>query len=280
MFTVCNLYGMTGTLLFDRVHDTRYGLDQLDRFDHFLENEFNRCDGTSVVIASRRTGLVIVGASPYLAQSNCWLMNMVSPRQAQVAWTLARDRLIERTGGDLSLVEPKGAELIDAGTYRPTGCLYWASLMTSAAEMGDDELYRIAEGRFDDLAAKSDTYAGLFSTAQAAVGRFGAEGTWHRFANGEVPAATTQGPRLAQVPYSAADVAYATNDGAVLSAVLRPHGTPTGVVPVGFSGLAPGRLYRLDGPGGSRDLTADHSGRAHAEILLEGRAGLSLSPQP
>lgn len=279
VFAVCNLYGMTGVLLFDRQHGTRHGLSRLDRFNRILETEFSRCDGRSVMIASRRTGLTVSTASSIAAHSNSWLTNIVSPRQAQVAWALLRRHHLEATGGDLRRIQPRGAaELIDPGTYRLTGSWFWASLMASARELGDDQLYDIATAKFDDLVRNSDRAAGVFARAAADVGRFGAKGTWHRFAHGDLPSSLTSGPRLAEVPYPAVQVGHATNDGDTLRLVLRSQAGEAAPVSLRFSGLHARRTYQVLGAGTDSTFAADHRGHGQISLCLDQRTELVVAP--
>lgn len=278
VFTVCNLYGMTGVLLFDRQHGTEHGLRRLEHFNGILESEFSRCDGRSVMVASRRTGLAVTSTSPLSAHSDTWLVNIVSPRQAQVAWALARRHHLDATDGDLTRIQPRGGDLLDPGTYRLTGSWFWAGLMASAREMGDDELYGIAESKFDDLVRDSDKAAGLFARAFANVGRFGAKDTWHRFAHGDVPSSVIGGPRLADAPYGTVQVAHASNDGNALRLVLRPHDGKAVQPSLDFGGLRPQRTYRVLGTAADSTLTADHLGNGGLTLAIDQRTELVVAP--
>jgi len=278
VFTVCNLYGMAGVLLFDRQHGTRHGLSRLERFNRILETEFGRCDGRSVMVASRRTGLAVVNSSAISAHSNTWLTNIVSPRQAQVAWALARRHHLDATGGDLQRIQPGRGDLVDPGTYRLTGSWFWAALMASAREMGDDELYAIAECRFDELVSSSDRAAGVFARAMANIGRFGAKDTWHRFGHGDMHSSVTGGPRLAEAPYADVQVAHASNDGNALRLVLRPRAGCVSRASLEFSGLRPQRTYRVLGAGTASTFAADHLGRGQISLCLERRTELVVAP--
>jgi hypothetical protein len=206
------------------------------------------------------------------------LTNIVCPRQAQVAWSLLRRHHLEVTRGDLHRIEPCSADLVDPGTYRLTGSWFWAGLMASAREMGDDELYAIAESRFDALVRGSDRAAGVFARAFANVGRFGAKDTWHRFAHGELPPALTSGPRLCEVPYSSVQVGHASNDGNALRLVLRPHGGRAAQASLRFSGLQPGRTYQVLGRGTDCTFAADHQGYGQMSLRVGERSELVVAP--
>ncbi|WP_169811516.1 linalool dehydratase/isomerase domain-containing protein [Nocardia harenae] len=283
VFTVCNLYGMGGALLFDRVHGTRHGSDRLDRFNEILESEFTRCDGGAVVIASRRTGLTLSTSEPFSAASNTWLTNIVSPRQAQVAWELARRFNIQRTHGDLHAIVPKGAGLVDPGNYRLTGAWYWASSMVSAREMGDHELYEVAAQKFDalkpmnpDAEHPSEYHRSLFCRAMACVGRFGAQDMWYRFGHGDITEPATAGAHLSEISYREAHVAAAHRDGERLRLVLRPAAGPVGAA-LRVGGLRPGRRYRAAGTV-EPEVTADNRGFATATARVDGRTEVVFGP--
>jgi hypothetical protein len=284
-FAVCNLYGMGGALLFDRQHNTRYGLNGLDRFNNVLETEFSRGDGRSALIVSRRTGLALVTNTASNLQTIAWLTNMVSPRLAQVSWALLRQQYLASTGGDLQRLAPGSPmDLLDAGNYRMTGAFYWASMMAGAREMGDEEIYRIAAEYFAALAAAAngeppERARSVFAVATALVGSFGTKDTWYRFAHGDVPAPTRTGPRLEKAPYPAVLVASATNDGRALKLVLRSgDGRPT-EHELGFRGLEPLREYRLQASDGENPVLADASGRATGLVRIADRTEIALTPK-
>jgi hypothetical protein len=283
VFTVCNLYGMGGALLYDRQHGTRHGLDRLEKFNGILETEFTRCDGGSVVIASRRAGLALTASDPFAAQSNTWLTNIVSPRQAQVAWALVRRFHLEHTSGNLYDITPRGAGMVDPGNYRMTGAWFWASTMASAREVGDGELYGIAAEKFEALAPSSadghppEYHQSLFCRAMACVGRFGAQDTWHRFAHGDVAAPPTDGPHLSDVPYLKAQIAAAAREGDRLRVVLYPVENRPVTAPMVFGGLQPGRPYRVSGAT-DPTVVADHTGSATTSVELTKRTEILVSP--
>lgn len=284
VFSACNLYGMTGLLLFDKAHGTRHGMDRLERFNDTLEREFTYSDGRFVTIASRRTGLVVSGWLPMNMQANAWTTNMVCPRQAQVSWSLLRRRYLEDTEGKLDAVEPPTADLLDPGNYRMTGAYYWATMMLAARELGDDELYTIATSRYDAMGVTVENGAhtrvgSVFANLTSHTARFGSKDTWYRFAHGNVPAATRTGPVLEDAPYPDVLVASANNDGMALNLVLRAnHGSTR--APLSFSGLIPQRRYALRGVAGDPILVADHDGRAECQLDLAGRTALALTPLP
>jgi len=284
-FAVCNLYGMSGALLFDRQHGTRFGLDGLDRFNHVLESEFSRGDGRAALIVSRRTGLAAISNNATNIQSNTWLTNMVSPRIAQAGWAILRQHYFDSTGGDLQRLEPTVAfELLDAGNYRMTGAYYWASMMAAAREMGDEEFYAIAANKFDALAdpdgrESPERARSVFAVATALTARFGTKDMWYRFAHGDVPAATRTGPRLESAPYPAVLVASATNDGQALKLVLRSGDGQPAEHELGFRGLEPHREYRLQGSEGETTVLADASGRATGLARIADRSQIALTPE-
>jgi hypothetical protein len=283
VFLVCNLYGMGGCLLFDREHSTRHALDRLDRFNDKMETEFARSDGRFVVIASRRTGITLPSAEPMTLQSYTWLANMASPRLAQAMWAAVRRHHLKQTGGDLQRIDPRVQ--VDPGNYRMSDAFFWGTMMASAREMGDNELYDIATARFDaDSSVKERGAlahpASMFAYATAQVGRFGSEGTWYRSAHGDVPAATRSGPILDDAPYPQVLVASATNDGRALRLVVYPGDGHPEQARFSFAGLDPRREYRITGMTESRTVIADDHGRLDAPIPVRGRTELTVAPNP
>src|SRR5690606_877011 len=83
VFAICNLFGLTGALSFDRAHGTTRGRDRVEKFTRTLEREYTTSDGRFVLISSRRTGLRVASGSPISPSSLTWLTNMLSPRLAQ-----------------------------------------------------------------------------------------------------------------------------------------------------------------------------------------------------
>lgn len=281
-FTTCNLYAMAGTLLHDQEHGTSHGRERLAKFSSVLEREFTTSDGRSVMIASRRTGLRAVVASPVLLTSVTWLVNMVDPRIAQSYWAIARRTLSRESGGRLEDYTPSAFDATDPGNYRLTKTFLWANMMLGAAELDDREVYDIAAARLDENGYRDEdgvrTYTGSnFANLAAHLARFSEAGTWHRFAWGDVHSATRTGPYLDTADYPRVLVAKATNDGRALEMVLVP-GAGRVETDLDFGGLAPGQRYRLHGPGADKSVVADSMGRASAPVTVHSRMSLSLSP--
>jgi hypothetical protein len=282
VFTACNLYAMAGSLVYDREHGTNLGRDRLNAFTKTLEREFTSSDGRSVLIASRRTGLRISATGALAPASTSWLVNTVNPRVAQSYWALARHAMAEEAGGRLEDFELSTAASVDPGNYRPSKTFFWATSMLSAIELGDREMYELASARLDQNGYRDmdgvRTYSGsAYANHTAHLARFTEPGTWHRFAWGAVNPATRNGPYLDSLDYPSVLVAHATNDGTALRLVVVPGTGPVSTT-LGFGGLAPNRSYRLVGASVDTDVDTDAHGRASAEILLQGRLALALTP--
>jgi hypothetical protein len=249
VFAICNLFGMTGALVFDKVHGTRHALDRLEKFNHIIETEFTMAEGRTATIMSSRSGIILAGGGPFAYLGNIWLLNMTSPRIAQAYWALAKYMLTEEFGDDMNNWTPSGPGMLDAGNYTKNGVFFWITIMQSAKEMGDLDIYEFARQRYENMGTewqdgalhhKGSVMAQCFSH----IARFGTPNFWHCLAHGEVPPAINCGPRLESVPYPAVLVAAADNDGETLSCTLCTD-NETAKHELCFSRLAPNRKYNL-----------------------------------
>lgn len=276
---------MTGMLLYDRVHGTRKGLDRLENFNRILEQEFTMAEGRTGIITARRVGFLLATGGPGSFTSNVQLMNMTSPRQAQAYWALFHHLLKEKFRGDLSGWQPEGAGAVDAGNYRKNGVFMWASLMKSAREMGDEEMYRFALDRYDATGAevRNGVLHGKgsnFAQLSAHSASFATADTWYRMAHGDVPAAISTGPVLAAAPYPDVMVAWADNDGGALDLELC-SGVQPGVRELKLARLAPGAFYRVESSEAGADpvrVTAAGDGTATLVAAIGRRTRIRIIP--
>lgn len=282
VFSICNLFGMTGMLLHDRVHGSRLGLDRLDKFNQIMEKEFTMADGKAAIIMSKRSGFVLAtdGASAFASTSQ--LLNMTSPRLAQVYWELHRYALEEKFGGDRSLWNT--SDSLDFGNYQKNRASFWAGLMRGAREAGDTDIYNFAKAQYDELGIENRDGAlhwqgSVLTQTGSHIGRFGTPGAWYRLAHGDVPASIHSGPVLDEVPYPHVLVAAADNDGAKLDMVLCSGNS--GVRELKFARLQPNGRYRLTNTESGVDdafVIADSQGNAIAQTGIGARTRLSLMP--
>lgn len=284
VFSVCNLYGMTGMLVFDREHGTRWGLDRLDSFNHTLEHEFTMAEGRTAAIAARRNGFIVTSEGPGAFLTNTQLMNMTSPRLAQTYWALLHHSLQEKYKGDLSAWQLEGGAALDPGNYKKNGIFTWSSLMRSAREMGDEEMFVYARQRYDDTGAelrdgvlhgKGSNLAQL----SAHMASFATAGAWYRLAHGEVPAAISNGPVLDDAPYPEVLVARADNDGTSLDLVLCA-GTEPGIRQLKLARLDANRRYCVRNSDAGEDLlfSSDTQGNAVLDTFVGKRSRISVIP--
>ena len=91
------------------------------------------------------------------------------------------------------------------------------------------------------------------------------------------PASALAGPLLEEAPYPGVLVSKARSEGEDLELVLYP-GAATGTYPLGFSRLKPGTRYVNRAESAAPDLHADASGRAVADIRVDGRTVLHYFP--
>lgn len=282
VFQLCNLYGMSGMVVYDRINGTRHGLDLLDNFNHILEQEFTLADGRAAIIGSMRSGFLATMDQPLAFSANAQMLNMTSPRLAQVYWQLCMRSLEETYKGDR---EQWGEYMIDAGNYRKNNATFWVGLMRGAREMGDMNIYNYARERYDALGIDNRNgvmhwEGSVLQQLAAHMARFGTAGAWNRMAFGEVPAAISSGPVLDDAPYPHVLVAGANNDGARLDLVLCA-GTEPALRELRLARLNPQGKYRIDSTDSESNgqiFSADDQGNSRIIVPVGKRSHLSIVP--
>ncbi len=284
VFAICNLFGMTGALVYDKVHGTRHGLDRLEKFNHIIETEFTMAEGRTATIMSSRSGIILAGGGPFAYLGNIWLLNMTSPRLAQVYWALAKYMLNEEFGDDMAAWTPSGPGMLDAGNYTKNGVFFWITLMQSAKEMGDLAIYEFARQRYEEMGTDWKDGAlhhqgSVMAQCFSHIARFATPGCWYRMAHGEVPASIRRGPRLESVPYPDVMVAAADNDGSTLSMTLCSSADTGLSHALHFSRLQGETPYVLldEHDNVIAATTADIDGKAHIDTPVNGRCQLRLA---
>jgi hypothetical protein len=286
IYTVCNTYGLNTLVSHDRMHNTRYTGDLLERLRTAYETEFLRPDGRIVGVRSQRLGLswnLWAGVAVQL-NTTFWL-HAGLPEIAQRTWWLLRENALRLRDGRLAL-PLSVVNRLDAGDYtlgRDTFGLLGAVM--AAREVGDEEYARAAQATLDGrepLAeadgarrfAESSTLGNLY----AVLGRFGRHGGLRDLVTHGAPASWTEGPVLAEAGYPDVLVARAVTDGTALDLVLRPGAAPVRTT-LGVHRLRPGREYRVTGAL-LDTVTADPEGRALVPVDLAARLEVRLHPAP
>lgn len=288
VFSICNLFGMTGMLVHDRIHGTRLGLDRLDQFNRIMEEEFTTAEGKTVMIVSKRSGFRIAFDAAEGFAANAQLMNMTSPRQAQVYWELFKYIIEEKYQGDRSQWGAKPGP--DAGNYKLNRSGFWTSVMRGAKEIGDDKMYNFAKEGYDKLGIEDKDGAlhwegSVLMQLTSHMARWGTKDAWHRMAHGEVPEAINNGPILNDAPYPDVLVAAANNDGEKLELVLCA-GTEPGVFEIELARLIPSRKYRVlssdkvsqNPDSNEMSISANSEGVAKLALVVNTRTKVSVRP--
>lgn len=283
VFSICNLYGMTGLLMHDKVHNTQLGRQRLPQFNRIFEQEFTMAEGRAGMLISNRSGFVMASDTPLLFIGSVHLLNMTDPRMAQVYWETGKYLLKQKFGDDRNRWHELPA--LDAGNYQNNGTGTWTNFMRAAREMGDEDMFNFAKNEYtrmgvDDKDGAAHYQGSVLNQLTAHAATFANQDAWFRLANGDIPAAINSGPRLTDVPYPAVLVAGADNDGAQLEMVLcaAPVAAEYALT---FDRLTPNGGYRLhSSEEGATVLTvhADAQGKASSHAVIGKRTRLQLVP--
>lgn len=280
VFAYCNLVGINGLLLHDRLHGTDHGERIRERFVTALREEFISPHGSMRTIRSNRFGfaLPIKGIANDLTLTA--FANSLDPDLAAWSWDRARACLAVDDEG-LLVVPTTGIDRVDPGDYTMGSGFMCGSLITAAAEMGDREIADAA-CRSLDVAAPPTVSDGAsrwamstFSNANAALGRFNRANGWRDLV--QVGPGTASGPRLRQAAYPEVLVTSAHTDGADLRLSLAPGTDRLGMADLEISGLRSGHGYGVTG-GVTQDVAADHNGNATVTVDLRGQQAVRLVP--
>jgi hypothetical protein len=286
VFGICTLYGMAGMLLHDRVHGSHFGIDRLDKFIQAMESEFTTADGKQVAFLSNRGGFILNGDSPSFFNALTTMMNMISPRLAQVYWETAKFHADRKFKNDCTAWGPGKNEMLDAGNYEMNGVSYWSYWMAAAKEMGDMEIYNFARAKYEQLGIEDHDGAlhwkgSVLNQLVSHGARFATPGAWNRLAFGEMPAAIHQGPILKDASYPEVLVAAANNDGTKLDLVLC-SAKEDGVRELKLARLVAGKRYRIqstEANGNGLNFNADAGGNAKVSVTVANRTRISVVPE-
>lgn len=307
IYTPCNLQGMTGQVIYDRVFGTHHAKDILPLFEESLNTNFTEEDGSILPIRSEITGFTIPGLCGALTD----LVNAVLCRGhmdhiARRMWAIFRHECVLMDGhGGLELKGLMGADKIDPGNYQSNKDGILPMLAYVAGEYGDEEVRKAALAVLNTSVGKYTTETGatalnkdrcsnsmnscmvrssllrkddwksLISTVSARLHWF----YCHADATLQGPSPVTlAGPILDEVPYPGVLVAKArSNTSRDLDMVLYPS-TAGGVFKLGIKRLQAGQKYYH----GGREATfvANERGEAYISILVEGRTQVHIQPVP
>ncbi|CAG9936421.1 unnamed protein product [Clonostachys rosea f. rosea IK726] len=285
-YSLCNLTGMAGLVISDRILGRDLGHKLRNRFEKSLEEEFTECDGRILPIRSEFTGLTLPGLCGTLTDCiNAMLLTAYLPHLAHRNWAIIRKEFIKYDkNGQLQVLNLKGADKMDPGSYRAGEGPLRAFIAGAAAEFGDEKIRQEALDQLDHV------YFPVETTKTGAQYNKGLSATSQHIAlmarlvrNRDLANATLhgpskealEGPLLEEASFPDVLVAKAySHDGNNLDLVLY-NGNDPGVFELGFDRLLPHRKYSLS----TGDfITADKAGRATYKAKIDGRTQIILAP--
>ncbi|KAK3065145.1 hypothetical protein LTS18_008297 [Coniosporium uncinatum] len=283
VYTICNLVGISGIVLTDRLLGKTHGAQIRQRFESSLEREFSDPNGSIVPIRSELTGFTIPGLAGVLNDAvNSILCASFLPHIAHRNWAFTKKENIRYVDGKLQIVNLKGADKLDPGNYKAgEGCLR-AIVAAAAAEFGDEVMTKDLLEQLDDEyhpIIKTPTGSlknkGLSTIEQGTAlrARLGGYQDWCKMIQKGPPERTMRGPILEEAPFPDILVAKAySQDGVSLDLVLY-NGKAGGTFALGFTKLHEGKTYAL----GNERATADAQGRASFKVDVDGRTAVKLT---
>jgi len=283
IYPICNHYGMTSLVLYDRLFGTSYAAFNLQRWLDNLDREFTDNSGSIIGLRSAITGI----RPPFPADEAIFadFANCFAPQRAQRMWAISRHDLLSAL-----TTEADGARRInlpgagfDYGNYRSGFAGAYATFMNVAREFGDEEIAETVRRSLDrDCGYRDDggvgryTKASNLSNAVAARARMVRCGDFRKAVTQGPPEAVFRGPLLTEARYPDVLVARAHSDGNDLDLVLYPGGLP-GTQRLRVERLRPGLRYLVVGAG-EPELVADESGAAWIGVELRGRTSVRITP--
>ncbi|KAF2019870.1 hypothetical protein BU24DRAFT_448263 [Aaosphaeria arxii CBS 175.79] len=289
IYTMCNLVGISGMILADRLMDMPYARQVKQRFENALEEEFTTQDGTILPIRSELTGFTntkIPGLAGALADGvNSILCAAYLPHIAHRNWAFTKNESIKfNKKGEIELQNLVGADKIDAGNYKAGEGSIRATFAASATEFGDEKIAKELLRQLDEeyhpvMETKTGALKnrGLSTLSQGAAtrARIGGFQDWVNMITKGPEESTKRGPILDKVSYPEVLVAKCySHDGVGLDIVLYP-GRDAGTFDLGFTRLRPGSKYSL----GGQTKVAGRDGTADFAVKVDGRTQLELTLQ-
>lgn len=291
IYVMCNLQGMTGAVIYDRIFGTKSTAQLLPGFTHSIDTNFTESSGSVLPIRSELTGFTIPGICGAAGDMAAVIMGTGPlPSLARRLWAILRKENVEwennKDGSQrLNLIGLVGADGIDTGNYRSSNTAIYTTCALAAAEQGDTAIKEAATRRYEedwgivtspatgaqslDL-TKASTLANYTALTANLVKRPGAFGEMVR----KGPSANAlNGPILTEAQYPGVLVAkarsYTSKD---LELVLYPSAA-AGTFRLGVSRLQPLKSYVY---GMGHRAEADENGHVWLPIIVEGRTHIHL----
>ncbi|KAJ5765633.1 hypothetical protein N7520_005192 [Penicillium odoratum] len=291
IYSPCNLQGMVGQVIYDRIFGTTHAKCLILGFEASLTSEFMEPSGSIIPIRSEITGFTIPGLCGAIGD----LVNSMMCRGnldhiARRLWATFRHENLHISDegtkeGNFKMVGLVGADMMDPGNYKANPLAMLPFVAHVAGEFGDEWIREKALQNLDKEFGWTVNATGSvvlfpervsFSTQTAAIkATMLRQGDWKRLVNEGPTKTTLQGPILDQVPYPGVLVAKARSitlrD---LHFVLYPS-AESGLFKLGITRLQPNGRYTNSGI----ELVADATGNAELNIFVDGRTEIQLVPQ-
>ncbi len=283
VYPICNHYGMTSLVLYDRLFGTSYVPSIRDRWLKNLDTEFTDYSGSVIGLRSALTGIRFPfpsGEAGYAGFENCF-----APERAQRMWAIARKELKyiiqpDESGAGRVRLNGRG---FDFGNYKPGFGGAYAMIMDSAREFGDQEIADAAQRALDQDCGRTDEggvlrYAKMsnLSNINAMRAQFHRRDDFKNTVTQGPPESVFRGPILTDASYPDVLVARAFSDGDDLEMVLYP-GKQARAHDIRVERLRPGATYALRN-GSERSFKADNFGAATLSVELHERTPLHIVP--
>ncbi len=283
VYPICNHYGMTALVIYDRLFAAKFVSSVLDRWLENLDAEFTDYSGSVIGLRSSLTGIRFpfpAGDAGFAGFENCF-----APDRAQRLWATARQDLkyilkADASGAKRLSLPGKG---FDFGNYRPGHAGAYAMLMDTAREFGDYEFADAAQraldqdcGRADDGGVLRYSKGSNLANAMAMRARIHRRDDFRRTITEGPPDGSLRGPILSDARYPDVLVAHAFSSGDDLDLVLYPGSQP-GRQEIRVERLRAGARYVMRN-GSEHAFVADSEGSALLSIDLRGRTPLHIVP--
>ena len=286
-FPICNSYGMLGTMIYDRDHNTSYAADILDQYNEALKREFVEADGCVADMrhylfgACRFMHKPAMNVSPIGGISLGLEYEPIYPGLARRCFALVKDEVVGIKDGMAYLKSIPWEQAVDLGTMTKNPSMYCGLLEQAAAEYGDYELLEALEAverhylkasknprilRYKDVA--------VINMAYLCLSKWARKGDWFDTIHKGPAAQALAGPVLDECSYPDVMVARAVStDGSDLELVLC-SGSEKKEQQIGIARLKPLQAYVAEGIG--QTFRADHTGRAVLRVILNGRTKIRI----
>ncbi|KAF5591990.1 uncharacterized protein FSUBG_10294 [Fusarium subglutinans] len=214
IYVMCNLQGMTGAVLYDRVFGTKSTEVLLPIFEESLNTNFTETSGSVLTIRSELTGFTIPGLCGAAGDLAAIMMGCGPLRNfSRSLWAIIRNETVQfdTKTKEVSLTGLVGADKIDAGNYRPNEYAMYTQLAIAAGEYGDEELKEACVNKFEqargvNTAPTGSQYLDLENASclmnlAALTAALIRPGAYHRMIQKGPPETALRGPILSEVPY-------------------------------------------------------------------------------